>query len=204
MKERLDEIKINEFCNMVFKIVDTLDHFPINLKSRDATPTRLEKYPRLLFGYLQRYDEPITALKEWESKLLRDTREDKSNKKKIDAYELLQQLELWVKENEEFFTGKEKKALIRHLRGSLYARIFGYMYPRRKVINEVVEILKQEGKDVEYGKEYFEEILESAEGSVEDLKEKIQDEWEVIVKDAKQKFCDTANYYKKVIGTKEE
>lgn len=201
----LNESKVNEFCNMVFRVVDTLDHWPISLSSKEATPTKLEKYPRLLFGYLQRYDDPVSALREWESKLLRDTSRDDNNTKKISVYNNLQKLEQWLVRNDELFDKKTKKVLIRHLRGSLYARVFGYMYPRRAIISEVVDILREDGKDLDYGIEHFDEIVEKVEMEAKEIRDRVsKDEWQVIVKDARQKLMTSKNYYKKVLNDRED
>ncbi|MDN5301212.1 MAG: hypothetical protein PWQ60_726 [Thermoanaerobacteraceae bacterium] len=202
MSVMLDEIKVNEFCNLIFQTIDTLGHLPISLRSKESTPTKLEKYPRLFFGYLQRYEDPKIAFSEWESKLLRDTPGDESNYKKEKYFPVLQSLEKWIDKNPEFFQGKSKKVLIQHLRGSLYARIFGYLYPRRELSMIAVDLLKDKAKDINYGIENFENIIEGDE-RVKDLQIKFSnDEWENIVKDAKRKFIDAKKYYENVLNEK--
>jgi hypothetical protein len=199
----LSEVKVNEFANLVFSPIDMLGHLPISLR-KDATPTKLEKYPRLLFGYLQRYQDPMTAISEWQSKLLRDTPADDMNYKKEKYFMLLKELENWVEQNAELFKGKNKKMLIQHLKGSLYARIFGYLYPRRTLILSVIRSLIDEKKDLDYGIEHFDAIIEQS-VQVQRLKNTIPTEkWQEVITDAKQKLSDLRKYYESVMKGQEE
>jgi hypothetical protein len=199
----LSEVKVNEFANLVFSPIDMLGHLPISLR-KDATPTKLEKYPRLLFGYLQRYQDPMTAISEWQSKLLRDTPADDMNYKKEKYFMLLKELENWVEQNAELFKGKNKKMLIQHLKGSLYARIFGYLYPRRTLILSVIRSLIDEKKDLDYGIEHFDAIIEQS-VQVQRLKNTIPtEEWQEVITDAKQKLSDLRKYYESVMKGQEE
>lgn len=203
MSIELSEVKVNEFANLVFSPIDMLGHLPISLR-KDATPTKLEKYPRLLFGYLQRYQDPMTAISEWQSKLLRDTPADDMNYKKEKYFMLLKELENWVEQNAELFKGKNKKMLIQHLKGSLYARIFGYLYPRRTLILSVIRSLIDEKKDLDYGIEHFDAIIEQS-VQVQRLKNTIPTEkWQEVITDAKQKLSDLRKYYESVMKGQEE
>ncbi len=203
MSIELSEVKVNEFANLVFRPIDMLGHLPISLR-KDATPTKLEKYPRLLFGYLQRYQDPMTAISEWRSKLLRDTPADDMNYKKEKYFMLLKELENWVEQNAELFKGKNKKMLIQHLKGSLYARIFGYLYPRRTLTLSVVRSLIDGKKDLDYGIEHFDAVLEQS-LQVQRLKSIIPtEEWQEVVTDAKQKLSDSRKYYEGVMKGQEE
>lgn len=81
-----DEELVSAFTYKIFRLLDLLGHFPMSLRGGEATPSRLEKYPRLLFGYLQRYPDPVMAFKEWESKMLRDTPRTSTIKRKTRSF----------------------------------------------------------------------------------------------------------------------
>ncbi|HOA80704.1 MAG TPA: hypothetical protein PKK61_06550 [Defluviitaleaceae bacterium] len=203
MSVELNEVKINEFANLIFRCVDMFGHLPISLR-KEATPTKLEKYPRLLFGYLQRYQDPITAISEWQSKLMRDTPADEMNYKKEKYFVLLKELDNWVEQNIELFQGKNKKMFIQHLRGSLYARIFGYLYPRRNLVMSIVKSLVDHNKSIDYGIEHFNTILEQN-ADVQRLKQIVPtEEWQEVVADAKEKLLDSRKYYESIIKRQEE
>lgn len=191
-----EEEIVNVFTCKIFRLLDLLGHFPMSLRGEGATPTRLEKYPRLLFGYLQRYADPAMAFKEWESKVLRTVTQDEQNYKKNTFFPLAKETLNWLEEHPDFFQGKEKKLLIQHLRGSLYARIFAYLYPRREICLAVAH--HQQNMDKEITVQKFAEIVDAAPELIR-LKEIFSEEWPVIVADARENYLNAAAYYKKII-----
>ena len=138
---KVDENKIAEFTNLLFSSLDDLKLFPKSLKRRDATPTRLEKYPRLLFGYIRRYNNIEAAFEEWKSKVLRDV---DSKFLRFEKVPELESLKRWCIENKELFEGNNQKINLQHLRGSLFARIYQFLYTRRLIAVALVNYFKED------------------------------------------------------------
>jgi len=200
----LDEKELSRLCYTVFRAMDVLGFLPLSLKSREATPSRLEKYPRLLLGYLQRYDDPIVAFKEWESKLLRDVRNDEANFRKDKYFGVVGDVEKWLEDHRGVFNGRGKKLIIQHLRGSLYARIFAYMYPRRAICSAVSEEMRDRKGSYEEALQKFDDIVTQS-YELDRIKEIVGDEeWQIALNDAKQIFAEASGFYKKVIAGKIE
>ncbi len=78
----VDRKQLDEFFPQLFRVLDGLGLLPRQLAwKRDASgklqriaPTEFEKYPRLLFGFIQRYNDVEAGFREWESRVLRDVR----------------------------------------------------------------------------------------------------------------------------------
>lgn len=198
----LDERELDRLCYTVFKAMDVLGLLPLSIRSRETTPSRLEKYPRLLLGYLQRYDDPIMAYKEWVSKLLRDVPNDDANFRKDKYFCMLGDIEKCLEENRDAFKGRNKKLIVQHLRGSLYARIFAYLYPRRAICFAVSDEVRDGKGSYEEALQKFDDIVDHA-YELEQVKEIISDdEWRVAVEDAKQIFTESSAFFKKIISGK--
>lgn len=176
----------------------------MSVRGEDATPSKLEKYPRFLIGYLQRYDDPMVAYQEWLSKVLRDIPKDDRNFKKEKFFPEAQAVTLWLEENRQLFAGKNKKLLFQHLRGSLYARIFAYLYPRRQICLFVVGHLKQSAV-VPNGEEMHIDFAGIAESlvDIQEIKEIYAKEWPQLVADAEEIFYLAKSYYQKIITGKQ-
>lgn len=197
----IDEKLVGEFSYRIFRLLDHFGHFPMTVRGDDATPTKLEKYPRLLLGYIQRYDDPMVAYQEWLSKALRDIPKDDRNFKKEKFFPEAQAITLWLEENRPLFAGKNKKLLLQHLRGSLYARIFAYLYPRRQICQSIADYLKENpitppGEKMNFD---FDGIAENRPDLIE-IKEIFAGEWPRLVADAGEFFTAKEKYYEKIIS----
>jgi hypothetical protein len=172
-------------------MLDVLGLMPLSLW---AKPHEFEKYPRLLFGGIQRYNDVEAGFKEWESRVLRD-----SPYRKEEHYPDLETLRRWVIEHGDVFT---KKNNLQHLRTSLYARVFQYCYPRRVLANAYCEKHKGDAGAVE--PEFVEKGLpQSIATEVQKLKEVFSDEWTIIIADTKATLTNNAAYYRKVLRGEE-
>lgn len=213
----VDESKINEFTIQMCSLLDSLWLFPMSLMGREATPTRLEKYPRLLFGYFRRYDQVEMAFKEWESKILRDVENSYIKQKNFPE---LAKLQKWCVENHALFDGENKKINLQHLRGSLYARVYTYLYAKRLInravtneltdklrsaemvddktlINNIKEWIEDDGK--------FQSMISSLEQTeLKEVKEIFSEEWDKKVQDAREHFISSIPYYLKIIKGEHE
>ena len=158
----------------------------------------MEKYPRLLFSYLQRYEDPVVAYKEWESKVLRDTPKDDLNFKKIDVLPHGQKILKWLSSNNYYFLGTNKKIFIQHLRGSLYARIFAYLYPRRKICFAVAQYLHVQNQQTMPSGEEFKNLATTL-PELNEVRSIVDNEWPVILADAHHNFNQFSAYYQKII-----
>ncbi|MBI4489843.1 MAG: hypothetical protein HY694_12210 [Deltaproteobacteria bacterium] len=180
--------ELGEFCPKLFRTLDGLGLLPRQLW---AKPNEFEKYPRLLFGGIQRYNDVEAGFKEWESRVLRD-----APYRKEEHYPDLEALRQWMGQSANLFTSK---ANMQHLRTSLYARVFQYLYPRRVLVNAYCE--KHKGKPEMIGFDSVEkEFLVSIGTDVQKIKETYGDEWETIVADAKATLLANAMYYRKVLS----
>lgn len=204
MALRVDRKQLDEFCSRLFRTLDGLERLPRQLGwKRDASgrpqriaPTEYEKYPRLLFGSIQRYNDVEAGFKEWESRVLRDV-ENPSVKER--RYPELEELRQWMVKQNEVFTNKVN---MQHLRTSLYARMFQYLYPRRVLANAYCE--KHRGNPEAIEPDFVEKKLpDSIEIEVHKLKAVYSDEWETIVADAKASLIAKAAYYRKVLRGEE-
>lgn len=200
----VDEKTFGEFSYRIFRLLDLFGHFPMSIRGEDATPSKLEKYPRLLIGYLQRYEDPVTAYQEWLSKVLRFIPKDDYNFKKEKFFPEAQATTLWLEENKQLFTGRNKKLLLQHLRGSLYARIFAYLYPRRQICLSIADYLRNNSSTPFDGEAQFD--FAGIAGSLSDLQE-IKNiytgEWLQLVADAEEIFFLVKSYYQKIITDKQ-
>lgn len=188
MALKVDREKLDEFCPQLFRTLDGLGLLPLQLW---AKPTEFEKYSRLLFGSIQRYNDVEAGFKEWESRVLRD-----SPYRKEECYPELEAVRRWMGEHTALFTNKMN---MQHLRTSLYARVFNYLYPRRVLVNAYC--VKHQGNPKASDLESLETAFPgSVDTEVQKLKETCGPEWATIVADAKALLATNGAYYRKVLG----
>ncbi len=135
MLKQVDTEKLNEFSDMLFRVLDRLggsheDLLPLFLSEK---PTAFEKYPRLLLSHIRYYDDVVAGFEEWKSKVLRDS----SEYRKEEEYPELLKLKHWLIDNRSLF--EKRKDNINHLKRSLYARAYEYLYPRRLLTGAYAE-----------------------------------------------------------------
>jgi len=191
MAVQVERNALDDFCMHLFRALDSLGLLPRQLS---AKPTEFEKYPRLLLGSIQRYNDVVAGYLEWESRLLRaaEYRKDKH-------YPKLEMLRQWMTANEKLFANKTN---MQHLKSSLYARVFQYLYPRRVLVNAYC--LKHKGKEDALSQEILScEFPHSMVEEVKKIREIYREEWETIVEDARQTLQENAAYYRKVLSGKE-
>lgn len=199
MALQIDREELDEFCPKLFHALDVLDRLPQGLswkqdasgKRQRIAPTEFEKFPRLLFGTIHRYNDVEAGFREWQSRLMRDIGSPTLREKN---YLELEELCNWMMHHEKVFRNKTN---LQHLRTSLYARVFNYLYPRRVLANAYCQ--KHKG-DVNAIKA---EVLEhqfpsSIEQEIQKLKETYIDDWEAIVADVRSNLTD-APYYRSVL-----
>lgn|GEM_PF-672720 len=205
MALNVDRKYLDEFCTQLFRVLDSLGLLPRQLgwkrdasgKLRRIAPTELEKYPRLLFGSIQRYNDVEAGFREWESRLLRDVNSPSVRDAQYPDLEVLRQCAV---QHREVFN---KRANIQHLRSSLYARVFDYLYPRRVLANAFCQ--KHKGNPAVISPEFLEkELPKSIETEVQKLREVYGDDWEIIVTDTRDSLAANAAYYRKVLRGEEE
>ncbi|NPV80772.1 MAG: hypothetical protein HPY52_10930 [Firmicutes bacterium] len=207
MAMQVDREVIDDFCPRLFRLLDNLDLLPRRLS---AKPNEFEKYPRLLFGCIQRYNDVEAGFKEWESRILRETAY------KDEYYLEIEALRQWMLAHGEAFA---KKSNIQHLSTSLYARLFQYLYPRRVLANayclkhrgepEVLSRFKRfvdarDGETRQAAKVELEQLLDtdfqqSVEPAVANLMTAYADDWKTIINDVKRNVMAGARYYHKVL-----
>lgn len=191
MALQVDREQLDEFCPRLFRTLDGLGLLPLQLW---AKPNEFEKYPRLLFGGIQRYNDVEAGFKEWGSRVLRD-----APYRKEECYPELEALHRWLMNNKDIFTRKVNQ---QHLRTSLYARVFQYLYPRRVLVNAYC--VKQQGYPKALEPEFVEKALpQSVETEIQKLKETYSDEWVTIIADAKASLIANAAYYRKMLRGEE-
>lgn len=191
MALQVDRKELDEFCPQLFRALDGLGLLPLHLW---AKPNEFEKYPRLLFGSVQRYNDVETGFREWESRVLRD-----APYRKEERYPDLEVLRQWMVKNGSVFT---KSANMQHLRTSLYARVFQYLYPRRVLVKAYC--MKHQGNVGAIEPEFLAgEMAHSLSGDLQKLQETYQEEWDTIVADAQASLNVNAGYYRKVLAGKE-
>jgi hypothetical protein len=181
--------QIDDFCSQLFRTLDNLGLLPRQLW---AKPNEFEKYPRLLVGSVQRYNDVEAVFKEWEIRVLR---QDEVQYRREERYPELEALRRWMISNSDIFL---KKANQQHLRTSLYARIFQYLYPRRVLVNAYC--IKHKGNVGAAQADFVTEHLpKSVDAELQKLKETYLDEWVTITADAQASFIANAAYYRRVL-----
>ena len=191
MAVQVDRKALDDFCPRLFRTLDGLGLLPRQLS---AKPTEFEKYSRLLLGSIQRYNDVEDGFREWESRVLRAA--EYRREERCPELEALRQ---WVVENASIFTNK---ANMQHLRSSLYARVFQYLYPRRVLVNAYC--LKHQGNEGALGADFLKrDFPGSIQAEVQKVRETYPAEWEAIVADARRTLEENAAYYRKVLSGKE-
>ncbi len=135
MPNKVETEKLNEFSDLLFRVLDRLgggqeDLLPLFLSEK---PTAFEKYPRLLLSHIRYYNDVQAGFEEWTSKVLRDSNEYR----KDEEYPELLALKKWLLDNRSLF--ENRKDNINHLKRSLYARAYEYLYPRRLLTGAYAE-----------------------------------------------------------------
>jgi hypothetical protein len=191
MAVKVDREPLDEFCPRLFRVLDKLGLLPKSLRDK---PTAYEKYPRLLFGSIRRYNDVEAGFKEWESRVLRV-----AEFRKEEHYPELEALRQWMVKHADLFGNK---ANMQHLASSLYARVFQYLYPRRVLVQAYC--LKHQGNLEALSADFLARQLP---GSVADVIQKLEStyesEWDTIVADARQAVLENNAYYRKVMSGKE-
>ena len=191
MALNVERKELDDFCPQLFHTLDGLGLLPRSLR---AKPNEFEKYPRLLFGSIQRYNDVEAGCSEWESRVLRDA------PYRIEQnYPELEALRHWMVQHQMLFA---TKANMQHLRTSLYSRIFQYLYPRRIVVNTYCE--KHRGNPKAIEREFLAQAFPaSIETEVAKLKDVYGNEWESIIADSRASLLANAVYYRKVLRGEE-
>lgn len=132
MPRQVDTAELDEFCHLLFRTLDRLggDLLPLFLSER---PTAFEKYPRLLLGFIACYDNVEAGFEEWKNKVLRDA----SDYRRQQEFPELLALKKWLREHRDLFEGRKDN--LNHLKRSLYARVYEYLYPRRLLTGAYAE-----------------------------------------------------------------
>lgn len=132
MPRQVNTTELDEFCQLLFRTLDRLggDLLPLFLSER---PTAYEKYPRLLLGCIRYYDDVEAGFEEWKSKVLRDA----SDYRREEEFPELLALKKWLLEHRSLFEGRKDN--LNHLKRSLYARVYEYLYPRRLLTGAYAE-----------------------------------------------------------------
>lgn len=132
MPRQVNTPELDEFCGLLFRTLDRLggNLLPLFLSER---PTSYEKYPRLLLGHIQYYGDVEAGFEEWKSKVLRDA----SDYRREAEFPELLALKKWLLEHRTLFEGCKDN--LNHLKRSLYARAYEYLYPRRLLTGAYVE-----------------------------------------------------------------
>ena len=198
MAIQIDREKLDEFCPKLFRLLDRLGHLPLSLR---AKPNEFEKYPRSLFGSILRNQDSEgsrdveAGFLEWENKVLRRS----LYLQEEDYLDYIEDLRAWMIGNQEVFT---KSANLQHLKSSLYARVFQYVYPRRVLANSYCQ--KHKGNLDAIKEEMLAQLFPSSiETEVQKLKETYVEDWEGILADTCNNLTD-APYYRRVLEDKDE
>jgi len=132
MPRQVNTAELDEFCGLLFRTLDHLggDLLPLFLSER---PTSYEKYPRLLLGHIRYYDNVEAGFEEWKSKVLRDA----SDYRREEEFPELLALKKWLLDHRSLFEGRKDN--LNHLKRSLYARVYEYLYPRRLLTGAYAE-----------------------------------------------------------------
>lgn len=195
----IDREKLDEFCPKLFRLLDRFGHLPLSLR---AKPNEFEKYPRSLFGKIQRNQDSDgnkdveAGFREWENTVLRRS----PYQREEDYLDYVEDLRLWMIDNQKVFT---ESANLQHLKSSLYARVFQYVYPRRVLANAYCH--KHKGNVNALMPEILEQQFPtSIDQEVEKLKETYVNDWQVIVADTRNRLLTDARYKSRVIEDKVE
>jgi len=135
MPKEVDTKRLDQFCELLFRTLDKLggDLLPFFLSDK---PTSYEKYPRLLLGHIRYYDDVEAGFEEWKSKVLREA----NDYKRSEEFPELLILKQWLIDNRDLFEGRKDN--LNHLKRSLYARAYEYLYPRRLLTSVYAEANK--------------------------------------------------------------
>jgi len=137
MPKKVDTEKLNEFCDQLFRTLDRLgggrDKELLPFFLSEKKPTAYEKYPRLLLSHIRYYDDVEAGFEEWKSKVLRDS----NDYRRDEEYLELLKLKEWLIDNRALF--ENRKDNLNHLKRSLYARAYEYLYPRRRLTGAYAE-----------------------------------------------------------------
>jgi hypothetical protein len=191
MALQIDRAGLDEFCPRLFRALDHLGLLPRSLR---AKPTEFEKYSRALLGSIRRYNDVEAGFQEWESRVLRD-----APFRKTESYLELQGLRQWMSQQAHLFTDKGN---MQHLRSSLYARVFEYLYPRR-VLAQAYCIRHQGCLEALKPEFISRELPGSVAEQLQKLQVAYQTEWESIVADAQFALLSNRQYYAKVLSSKD-
>jgi hypothetical protein len=225
MALHVDREQIDDICPRLFRALDSLGLLPRQLGwKRDASgrphriaPTEYEKYPRLLFGSIARYNDVQAGFQEWESRVLRT---EEAQRHKEEHYPDINDLRRRLIEHNNVFTNKVN---LQHLRTSLYARVFQYLFPRRVLANtycdthrgaaDVVGRFNQlvsasQPEDRASARSQLQEFLNATlpatiMDSVQKVEDAYSDQWDTIVADAKAALVDNSAYYLKILRGEE-
>lgn len=190
MAVQVNREAIDDFCPCLFRALDRLGLLPRQLS---AKPAEFEKYSRLLFGSIQRYNDVEAGFREWESRVLRA-----AEYRREECYPELEALRQWMAQNAGIFTNKTN---MQHLKSSLYARVFQYLYPRRVLANAYC--LRHQGNEGALATDFLErEFPGSIEAEIKKVRETYQTEWKAIVDDARRTLLENAAYYRRVLSGK--
>ncbi len=129
MPKNINVEKLDVFCDHLFRALDHAGLFPPRL---GEAAHAFEKYPRLLVGLLGRYENVESGFSEWETRTLRGV----NRQQRESVYPYFHVLQNWLvaPENRTLFEKKEhRKDTLNHLKRSLYARVYAWLYPRRRL-----------------------------------------------------------------------
>jgi len=132
MSRQINTAELDEFCGLLFHTLDHLggDLLPLFLSER---PTAYEKYPRMLLEHIRYYNDVEAGFEEWKSKVLRDA----NAYRREDEFPELLTLKKWLLDHRSLF--EDRKDNLNHLKRSLYARAYEYLYPRRLLTGAYAE-----------------------------------------------------------------
>lgn len=191
MAVQVNRKELDEFCSRLFRALDKLGLLPLQLS---AKPTEFEKYPRLLLGSIQRYNDVEAGFREWESRVLRAT-----EYRREEHYPELEDLRQWMIKHAETFTTRTN---LQHLKSSLYARVFQYLYPRRVLVNAYC--IMHKGNEGALSADFLSEnFSRSVEARLQKVRDVYQGEWDSILVDAQHTLVENTAYYRKVLSGKE-
>ena len=129
MPKNIDVEKLDAFCDHLLRALDRAGLFPPRL---GEAAHAFEKYPRLLIGLLERYQNVESGFSEWETRTLRGV----NPRKRESVYPYFHVLRNWLvaSENRKLFEKEgHRKDALNHLKRSLYGRVFAWLYPRRRL-----------------------------------------------------------------------
>ena len=185
------------FVQSYFGYLTALDIYLFHLEQNRMS---LKSIPRKLFGCIQgKRDvegnlDVRAGFREWENSVLRRS----PYRQEEDYLDYIENLRAWMTSNQDVFA---KSANLQHLKSSLYARAFQYVYPRRVLANAYCE--KHKGNVEAISAEILErQFPSSVELEVAKLKETYTAEWQDIVTDVRNNFIAKAKLYRSVLQEK--